>query len=45
VACTTPEWLVRSHTGYPLDESDRADISALCKRFRIPVPSEYLQSP
>ena len=41
VACTTPEWLVQSHTGYEIDETDWADVSALCARFGIPVPSDY----
>ena len=39
--CITPEWLVRFHTGYPVDETDWADVSALCERFGIPVPDEY----
>jgi lincosamide nucleotidyltransferase A/C/D/E len=43
VDCTTPEWLVRSHTGYSLDATDWADVSALCERFGIPVPPEYLR--
>jgi lincosamide nucleotidyltransferase A/C/D/E len=41
VACITPEWLVRFHTGYPVDVTDWADVSALCERFDIPVPNEY----
>lgn len=41
VKCTTPEWLVRSHTGYELDETDWLDVSALSKRFGIPIPDEY----
>lgn len=41
VRCTTPEWLVHSHTGYEVDETDWADVSALCERFEIPIPSEY----
>ena len=41
VECITPEWLVRFHTGYPVDETDWADVSALCERFGIPVPSDY----
>ena len=41
VKCTTPEWLVRSHTGYELDETDWSDVSALSKRFGIPIPDEY----
>jgi lincosamide nucleotidyltransferase A/C/D/E len=41
VVCITPEWLVRFHTGYEVDATDRADVSALCERFGIPIPSEY----
>jgi lincosamide nucleotidyltransferase A/C/D/E len=41
VACTTPAWLVSSHTGYELGATDWADVSALCERFGIPVPDEY----
>lgn len=43
VACTTPEWLVASHTGYELDETDWHDVSALCQRFGIPIPEQYRQ--
>jgi lincosamide nucleotidyltransferase A/C/D/E len=42
VACITPEWLVKFHTGYDVDATDWADVSALCKRFGIPVPEDYL---
>ena len=42
VACIAPEWLVRFHTGYEIDATDWADVSALCARFGIPVPREYL---
>jgi len=41
VLCITPEWLVRFHTGYEVDATDRADVAALCERFGIPIPSEY----
>jgi lincosamide nucleotidyltransferase A/C/D/E len=41
VKCITPEWLVRFHTGYEPDESDWADVSALCERFGIAIPKEY----
>jgi hypothetical protein len=44
VDCITSEWLVRFHTGYQPDETDRADVAALCERFGIPVLSEYLES-
>jgi lincosamide nucleotidyltransferase A/C/D/E len=42
MACITPKWLVSFHTGYDVDATDWADVSALCKRFGIPVPNEYL---
>jgi lincosamide nucleotidyltransferase A/C/D/E len=41
VACVAPEWLVLFHTGYPVDETDWADVSALCERFGVTVPSDY----
>ncbi|HEV8596889.1 MAG TPA: aminoglycoside nucleotidyltransferase [Candidatus Dormibacteraeota bacterium] len=41
VACITPEWLVRFHSGYELDANDRADVAALCAKFGIPLPAEY----
>jgi lincosamide nucleotidyltransferase A/C/D/E len=41
VKCITPEWMVRFHTGYPLDENDYHDVKLLCRRFGIPMPSEY----
>jgi lincosamide nucleotidyltransferase A/C/D/E len=43
VDCITPEWLVRFHTGYQIDARDWADVSALCERFGIPVPRDYLR--
>jgi len=41
VSCISPEWLVRFHTGYDVDATDWADVSALCERFGIIVPSDY----
>jgi lincosamide nucleotidyltransferase A/C/D/E len=41
VACITPEWLVRFHSGYDLDETDRADVAALCAKFGIPLPRGF----
>jgi lincosamide nucleotidyltransferase A/C/D/E len=41
VACLTPECQVRFHTGYEVDADDWADVSALCRRFGIPVPDDY----
>lgn len=41
VKCISPEWMVRFHTGYQLDENDYRDVKALCQRFGIEVPSEF----
>ena len=41
VQCISPEWLVKFHTGYQLDENDYHDVRALCERFGIEMPSEY----
>lgn len=41
VRCITPEWMVKFHTGYALDENDYLDVKALCQRFEIELPSEY----
>jgi lincosamide nucleotidyltransferase A/C/D/E len=41
VRCITPEWMVKFHTGYKLDENDYRDVKALCQRFDIPMPEEY----
>ncbi len=41
VKCITPEWMVKFHTGYQLDENDYHDVQVLCQRFGINIPSEY----
>ena len=41
VRCITPEWLVKFHTGYSLEENDHKDVLALCQRFNIPLPLEH----
>jgi len=41
VRCIDPEWLVKFHTGYPLDENDFHDVRLLCERFGIAMPEEY----
>lgn len=41
VKCISPEWLVKFHTGYPLDENDYRDVKALCERFGFELPAEY----
>jgi lincosamide nucleotidyltransferase A/C/D/E len=40
VRCISPEWLVRFHSGYKLDETDYADVRALYERFGITLPDE-----
>lgn len=41
VNCITPDWLVKFHTGYELDENDYHDVKLLCKKFGIEIPEEY----
>jgi len=43
VRCISPEWLVKFHTGYELDDKDWHDVRLLCERFQIEVPDEYLK--
>ena len=43
VRCIPPEWLVRFHTGYEIDDTDWHDVRLLCERFHIAVPDEYLK--
>jgi lincosamide nucleotidyltransferase A/C/D/E len=41
VKCISPEWTVKFHSGYKLDENDYRDVSALCERFGMALPAEY----
>jgi len=41
VKCITPEWMVKFHSGYPLDENDYHDVKLLCQRFGFKLPEEY----
>lgn len=41
VCCITPEWLVKFHTGYPVDGNDFHDVRLLCKKFDLPIPADY----
>lgn len=43
VKCISPEWMVKFHTGYPLDENDYQDVKALCQRFGLEIPPEYAE--
>jgi lincosamide nucleotidyltransferase A/C/D/E len=41
VRCISPEWMVKFHSGYELKDKDFHDVSALCRKFGIDLPSEY----
>ncbi len=41
VKCITPEWMLKFHSGYPLDENDYRDVKALCQHFSLEMPGEY----
>jgi aminoglycoside N3'-acetyltransferase len=41
VRCITPEWMVKFHSGYELDQGDYHDVRLLCEKFGIPLPDEY----
>jgi len=43
VRCISPEWLVKFHSGYELKEKDFRDVSALCEKFGIPLPEDYVK--
>jgi lincosamide nucleotidyltransferase A/C/D/E len=43
VRCISPEWLVRFHSEYELDENDYHDLRLQGERFGIPLPDEYKQ--
>jgi predicted N-acetyltransferase YhbS len=41
VRCVAPDWMVKFHTGYPLDKNDFLDVKALCEKFEIEMPEEH----
>jgi lincosamide nucleotidyltransferase A/C/D/E len=43
VRCISPEWMIKFHSGYELQEKDFEDVSALCDKFGIALPQEYLK--
>ncbi len=42
VRCIAPEWVVKLHSGYALEEKDFKDVSAVCEKFGIELPEEYV---
>jgi lincosamide nucleotidyltransferase A/C/D/E len=43
VRCIAPKHMIEFHSGYKLTEKDFRDVSALCKKFDIPLPEAYTQ--
>ncbi len=43
VKCIAPEYMVKFHTGYKPRESDYQGIDALCKKYGIALPEEYVR--
>lgn len=41
VRCISPEWMVKFHSGYELQEKDFRDVSALCEKFGIRLPEAF----
>lgn len=41
VKTITPEWMVKFHSGYELDETDYHDVKLLCQRFGVEIPEDY----
>jgi len=43
IKCISAEWMIKFHSGYELKEKDFRDVSALCEKFGLRLPGEYLQ--
>ncbi len=43
VKCIDPEWMVKFHAGYKLDDNDYHDVKLLCQKFGFELPSEYAE--
>jgi lincosamide nucleotidyltransferase A/C/D/E len=43
VNCISPEYVVKFHSGYDLKEKDCKDVLAVCEKFDLEIPHEYLQ--
>ena len=41
VHCIAADWMMRFHTGYPLDEGDLHDVLVLHERFGLAIPADY----
>jgi lincosamide nucleotidyltransferase A/C/D/E len=43
VNCISAEYVVKFHSGYELKEKDYKDVLAVCKKFDLEIPNEFLQ--
>jgi lincosamide nucleotidyltransferase A/C/D/E len=43
VRCVSADWMVKFHSGYELKVKDFRDVSALCEKFGLELPQEYVQ--
>ena len=43
VRCISAEDIIKFHSGYKLKEKDYHDVKALCDKFGIPLPEEYMK--
>lgn len=43
IKCITPEWMVKFHSGYKLDDNDYHDVKLLCQKFGFELPLEYAE--
>jgi lincosamide nucleotidyltransferase A/C/D/E len=41
VRCISAEWTLKFHSGYELKDKDYRDMSALCTKFNLELPTEY----
>ncbi len=43
VRCVAADWMVKFHCDYRPNEKDYKDVSALCAKFGLSLPDEYIQ--
>ncbi len=43
VKCITPEWMVKFHSDYKLDDNDYHDVKLLCQKFGYDLPLEFAE--
>lgn len=44
VMCISPEFMVKFHSGYKLKDKDFQDVCAICDKFGIELPKEYVRT-